>query len=82
MAEYIDREDAINRMREHPSLSTLKYMPAADVVAVVRCRNCKHSAVGYNSLINNLVCVCKAERVRTVPLDGYCHRGEARADEL
>lgn len=52
--------------------------PAIDAIPVVRCRNCKHSSVYYNGLINSVVCVCKAGRVVSVPLDGYCYRGEAK----
>lgn len=47
MPEYIEREaviDLITRRYENPEICTqeINSIPAADVVPVVRCKDCKH----------------------------------------
>lgn len=59
MADYIKREDAINAIFSNkftPSVvrRVLRQIPSADVVEVVRCKDCKHYAYapvndGWNS---------------------------------
>ena len=48
----------------------LSDLPAADVAEVVRCRECKRSAVHNGELF----CLYTQD---VTPLDGYCYRGEA-----
>ena len=56
MAEYIERENAIESIKKHfpyrassdfydgqnDCINQLEVLPAADVVKVVRCKDCKH----------------------------------------
>lgn len=50
MAEYIKREDALDTLRYEMSgtgyqsraISAVKYIPAANVVEIVRCENCTY----------------------------------------
>lgn len=44
--EYIKKEDAENIMLgscDESALWKLRYLPSADVVEVVRCKNCRHN---------------------------------------
>lgn len=54
-------------------------MAKADLVAVVRCKDCKHmtrSALAYGN------CWCKAwGRIQTMGENGFCCFGERRADK-
>lgn len=54
MAEYIDRESLISNLKEFaneqltPLIENLiQKQPAADVVEVVRCKDCKHYVANY-----------------------------------
>ena len=51
MAEYIDRESLISNLKDLPEQERIEYMgiydlvksqPTADVVEVVRCKDCRH----------------------------------------
>ena len=42
MVEYIEREAAIHATRSLSAQDRIRNIPAADVVLVVRCKNCKH----------------------------------------
>lgn len=44
MAEYIEREAALNIARGTPAYYYLKNAPAAEVVEVVRCKDCSFYA--------------------------------------
>lgn len=83
MAEYIELEAAIKEMshmmREcfpeaveelDAVITTLKEIPAADVVEVVRCRDCKHYNAGFECLIEGY----GIER----PSDYFCADGERK----
>ena len=50
MAEYIEREAALSALlyvRERNPIEDIKSIPAADVVPVVRCKDCRY---GYDSV--------------------------------
>lgn len=73
--EYIEREAFKRKLIDEKSFfpaivaSALKEMPAADVVEVVRCRDCKHrNPYGSKCLRDNL----------WHDPDGYCSYGERR----
>ena len=51
----------------------------ADVVAVVRCKNCQFGS--YNPNNGNCRCVSQRGLFRIVSDDEYCSFGEARLDE-
>lgn len=61
MRDYISREAAIE---------VATSLPAADVVAVVRCRECKHYNAGFECLIEGY----GIER----PADYFCADGERK----
>ena len=81
MAEFIIRREAIT--------ADIKPVPAADVVEVVRCKDCgwwnEDDSAGWGHLGNN-VCACAyfsnedGYTVFTQP-DDYCSRGEREEDE-
>ena len=86
MAEYIEREAAIKRftfatldclgmepmIRSADVVAALKSIPAADVVPVVRCKDCKHSAVDFEDRR-----YCKfVTYYNHVPDDWFCADGE------
>ena len=87
MDEYIKREDALKAVnyagpRERASLVDVALMvaytkinriPAADVVEVVRCKDCKHCERG----------ICYYPKVRYVSHDKnhFCGYGERKAQE-
>lgn len=89
MIDYIKREDAIEIIARHDETNgtvkvfsgrlvngLLSAIPAADVVEVVRCKDCKRRYVGGNGLTHYWVCdFLDAENKD----DGYCSYGE-RAD--
>lgn len=85
MAEYIKREaviDLITRRYENPEICTqeINSIPAADVVPVVRCKNCEHSTetAGYDG--RGLFCAIWGREWQRVRPDDFCSYGE-RKDE-
>ena len=87
MKEYIERA-AVETMLENAQIITdgeycgyctddinLGSIPAADVVEVVRCRECSHS---QEYLDDELFCLCFED---VVPLYGYCYKGKRKEDE-
>lgn len=91
MAEYIDKAVAVDIMNAkaemgvcseyaacfHAAAKMLELLPAADVVPVVRCKDCNwHSADGY---CLNPKCG-KSWYGCPVPDEHYCSYGERRAD--
>lgn len=88
--EYIERETALEKVIEvkhhDPELSgvvlhryikeiDLKDIPAADVVEVVRCRECKYSY--KDEIFGNRWCDSHLG-CRKVKDDGYCYLGERK----
>lgn len=78
MPEYIEREaviDLITRRYENPEICTqeINSIPAADVVPVVRCKDCKHLvAVNVNG---KGISTCRVSGMEVAP-DEFCSRGE------
>ena len=97
MAEYIEREDAIKElMNDAPeqvgysredAADCIRYMDAADVAPVVRCKDCKHSILpseltqryGKPGTLtcHNRYAPCNR---RNVSGDDFCSYGERRDD--
>lgn len=100
MAEYIEREALLARVKEKSDLfdkkiepfsaGLYKYlageveaMPAADVVEVVRCKDCKHLGRSVrlfagDSPADAAACTLFRGQLRT--LNEFCSCGERRAD--
>ena len=84
MAEYIEREatckfcfhfgvcDILDPL--HGGVPCDKFIPAADVVEVVRCGQCKHAT---EDIIVEGVCYCHKIQ-QGMFLDGFCSYGERR----
>ena len=78
MGEYVKRSDALQAVGDiHPLdyngqgiVERIKAIPAADVVEVVRCRECKHYNAGFECLIEGY----GIER----PADYFCADGERK----
>lgn len=93
MAEYIKRRDALKVLEEmetiEDGLDAMHDLPAADVVEVVRCRDCKHGI--WDEDEQKYKCVCFADYEPTTDewygfvsyeeADFYCGRGERRDNE-
>ena len=62
--------------REKEGFPCSEHLPA-DVVPVVRCKNCKHSKHWYG---NKNLCDMWAETGIDVWKDGYCNYGERKTD--
>ena len=80
MAEYIEREALIKHIeRSFGEISTpfvvkkIKDFPNADVVEVVRCKDCTYCSEHYN--------ICHYGVGRDVKPDHYCGYGERRCEE-
>lgn len=78
MAEYIEREAAIKALQptHAPAInevlaSVLRRVPAADVVEVVRCRDCKHRA-------EDDFCTGRGWPDQLVADDGFCEKGKRK----
>ena len=77
MKEYIEKQQAIDAAREDgkkiPTLAIrimhdIKSIPAADVVPVVRCKDCKFRD-------NDDFCTGRGFPYQLVPDDGFCDKG-------
>lgn len=83
MAEYIEREALIESIRNGDGTPMQKLfaeccvrsVPIADVVEVIRCKDCRHSEICPDALL-----WCN-ECERIVGQDGYCYKGERRNDD-
>ena len=90
MAEYIEREALIREIERREALmvgdklvsvdamkSFIKNRPAADVVEVVRCNDCKNLV---NTTINaNCFLICDISDMEIAPED-FCSHGERREE--
>ena len=87
MAEYIEREKFRNILEAkaemafgtpkqvfYNTIAMLDLIPAADVVEVVRCGQCKHAT---EDIIVEGVCYCHKIQ-QGMFLDGFCSYGERR----
>lgn len=77
MAEYINRAELISNLKEfaNEQLTTLienliQKQPTADVVEVVRCKECKHL------MFSDCYGECKRNHFGIVRPDDYCSYGE------
>ena len=92
MDEYIKREDAISatcfgcnleffdRACEPPDCeirSAINAIPAADVVPVVRCKDCEHGQ--FMPACSMYLCRCTGGKLRYS--DDYCNYGERKKQE-
>lgn len=88
MAEYIDRteifkgcsfiipEKADAALTVQKLLEHINSMPAADVVEVIRCKNCK------NSSHHEFFWTCKRGQIEIlVSPDGFCNEGKPRKEQ-
>lgn len=92
MSDYIKREDAVkiaeryglsngSVLGRHTGLadciaSEISDLPAANVVEVVHCKDCKHKV----RTVANGVVLCREKNGMTRPsLNGYCSHGERDA---
>lgn len=82
MTEYIDRE-LLLRDIEHYHVSDFAFQhwveiqPAADVVPVVRCKDCKYWQDNNNGYPHQ---ECRWSNYETPDPDDYCSYGEMRKD--
>ena len=85
MAEYIDRESAIEAIMSEPPdahypqwyTEKIKSIPAADVAPVVRCQDCKHAWIhpcGYVYCHRD----GRNSYEMTFNLDSFCSYGERK----
>lgn len=99
MSDYISRESALEALDElertsrHNSVlwpdhveecrEALRSIPAADVVEVVRCKDCKHSKHWYRD--KRLCRLWYGEEKPPAPIDvfddGFCNYGERREED-
>lgn len=81
MAEYIEREALIEALRKYQYPYGVEFLvscqPAADVVSVVRCRDCKHK--GSTIKANGWdIMRCNYHETVTFKEDGFCCFGERK----
>lgn len=93
MPEYIEREKAYELARTselysdfHRSMADLTSLkelledtPTADVVEVVRCRNCKHGQYAYlngQKIATGVTCEYDQDRIK--PFNHFCGNGERK----
>lgn len=107
MAEYIDRNATLEQLRTHynttldgrklyhPSMAIamrdIENMPAADVVEVVRCKDCEHCIDAHNDGLMYCMRSIEAEDYSETgyryPLEvrvgfyGFCSYGERRSEQ-
>ena len=73
MNEYIKKEDVENIMLSswgESALWKIRYLPAADVVEVVRCKHCMYNDRGW--------CGSQEYGTRHVEDNDFCSQGEER----
>lgn len=85
MAEYIEREAALAQAsfihgrwdNRYVSDETLRNIPAADVIKVVWCKNCKYASEHYDTDGNVPYWTC-SEWDSGTDYDGFCYLGEQK----
>lgn len=79
MKEYIERAEAINAIRQYQYPYGVEFLlaniPAADVVEVVRCRECVYATRPGDNIV-----YCDNFERDMMP-DDYCSVGERKEDE-
>lgn len=92
MVDYISRQKAIEAIMDLPNcpngysdtydkeciIGTIEEVPTADVVEVVRCKDCKHSI--EDKLFGGLWCQHLTEKHCERNADFYCGSGERREE--
>lgn len=83
--DYISRDYAVENMEnfpwdtEHDKNAAIhlvrELVPAADVVEVVRCKDCRYFHNGYDEK-----CCINHKGVVVTDENGFCHHAERRAD--
>lgn len=90
MAEYIERETAFDAITDlagkaptrsayeavWKSARALKKIPAADVVSVVRCKDCKYAYINSFSAASG-VALCSSS-AKVMQQDDFCSYGERK----
>ncbi len=76
MPEYIEREATLHRMKVEirPPFAVVRDMPAADVVEVVRCKDCKHL------MFSDMYGECGRGCLGIVSPNDYCSRGVRKGE--
>ena len=87
MSDYIRKEDAKDALQEkvfhnltdefYGAMQVIDELPSADVVPVVRCRDCRKCI--YDSLFDQLWCNMTPVTRRVKP-DDFCSYGERREE--
>lgn len=92
MTDYIKREDAIRSIADHDEFNGERWIKeawadyliedakSADVVPVVRCKDCKHCEYASNRIPTEQAWVCYKWGVE-VEQDGFCAVGERQDNE-
>lgn len=86
MVDHIERDKAIDAIVQAVAdgrnnfYTILKAIPAADVVEVVRCGECRHCSIDYYSDGNEPTYVCLLEDMGTNK-DFYCANGERVSED-
>ena len=87
MAEYIERQKVIDITAETGALETqrrVQEIPAADVVELVRCKDCAHVNVEVRDyamyLPKQCELYCELDELPVKP-DDFCSYGERKEDE-
>ena len=79
MAEYIEREALLKKMEKWHTkerlIDCVKDTPAADVVEVVCCKNCKHL------MFSDFYGECTKGYMGIVRPNDYCSKGERKESE-
>ena len=95
MAEYIDRKIATNVIgnidTSHPyddkddiveqAIGLIDHIPAADVVPVVRCKDCQRCVETVDYFGKGLFCSCWGRGWRRVQPEDFCSYGERKGGE-
>ena len=79
MSEYIKKEDVENIMLcswGESALWKIRYLPAADVVKVVRCKDCKHKVVTESGEYNPEDIVCDYWQSDGLTENDFCSQGK------
>lgn len=87
MIEYITKEQALEavkgKMWPGEIEAAIKAIPPADVVEVVRCKDCKDFRPwgGQSKLGDCMVCVCDGENPFTMEETDFCSDGDRKDGE-
>ena len=85
MSRYIDADKIPYVISENGCLDDFAYrydineVPTADVVEVVRCKDCRYSYVNHKGYLG---CTLLASSLEWVEPTGYCSLGERKEDGI